>query len=63
LSKQVIPIAPHMIGLRLPSGPSSGLEVRAHPVRLLHDDEALGLAVAFVKRSTVGTWIRRLSAE
>lgn len=61
LSKQVIPIDPHTIGLRFPSGPGGTLEVRGFPVRFFHDGEALGLSVEFVKADGVRKWIRMIS--
>lgn len=61
LSKQVIPIDPHTIGLRFPSGPGGALEVRGFPVRFFHDSEALGLSVDFVKADGIRKWIRMIS--
>jgi hypothetical protein len=61
LSKQVIPIAPHTIGLVFELGPAERLEVRGFPVRFFQDGESLGLSVQFVNADGVRKWLRMIS--
>ena len=61
LSKQVIPIAPHTIGLVFELGPAERLEVRGFPVRFFQDGETLGLSLQFVNAEGVRKWLRMIS--
>jgi hypothetical protein len=61
LSKQVIPIAPHTIGLVFEIGPAERLEVRGFPVRFFQDGESLGLSVQFANAEGVRKWLRMIS--
>jgi hypothetical protein len=61
LSKQVIPIAPHTIGIVLAIGPAERLEVRGFPVRFFQDGESLGLSVKFLNAHGVGKWLKMIS--
>jgi hypothetical protein len=61
LSKQVIPIAPHTIGIVFELGPAERLEVRGFPVRFFQDGESLGLSVKFVNADGVKKWMKMIS--
>ncbi len=61
LSKQVIPIAPHTIGIVFEIGPAERLEVRGLPVRFFQDGESLGLSVKFVNAEGVRKWLKMIS--
>ncbi|HVE38537.1 MAG TPA: hypothetical protein VNM14_01530 [Planctomycetota bacterium] len=59
LSKQVIPIAPHTIGVVFDAGPGERLDVRGYPVRFFQDGETLGLSVEFVNTDGIRKWLRK----
>jgi hypothetical protein len=61
LSKQVIPIDPHTIGVNLEDGSAERLEVRAFPVRFFQDGRTLGLSIKFLPSDEVRKWVRMIS--
>lgn len=45
--KKGLPLQPHTIGIKLLDGPLKDLEIRSEPVRFLHRQDGVHLAVAF----------------
>jgi len=49
LPRKSLPIEPHLIGLRVLDGELKTLEIQGRPVRFVHSEDGLHLAIEFVK--------------
>jgi len=49
LPRKSLPVEPHLIGIRVLEGPLQSLEVQGRPVRFVHSEDGLHLAIEFVK--------------
>ena len=48
LPQQSVPLRPHRIGIRLKEGPLRGIEILSRPLRFVHIEQGVALAVEFV---------------
>lgn len=49
LPRKSLPVEPHLIGLRVLDGELQNLEIQGRPVRFVHSEDGLHLAIEFVK--------------